>query len=94
MWIERDVEPLLLQRAAAEAKAAYPNLAVEEFLVRGGFPELYANPDIESEGFLRSYVATYLERDLRQLLQVSSLRDYEGIDIERSTDPGRVPELS
>ena len=45
--------------------------------MRGGFPELYANLDIESEGFLRSYVATYLERDLRQLLQVSSLRDYE-----------------
>ena len=27
--------------------------------------------------FLRSCVATYLERDLRQLLQVSNLRDYE-----------------
>ena len=61
----------------AEAKAAYPDLTAERFLVRGGFPELYANPEIDAEGFLRSYVATYLERDLRQLLQVSSLRDFE-----------------
>ena len=68
-----ELEPL----SFAEAKAAHPYLTVEEFLVRGGFPELYENLDIESEGFLRSYVATYLERDLRQLLQVSSLRDYE-----------------
>ena len=68
-----ELEPL----SFAEAKAAHPCLGVEEFLVRGGFPELYRNPEIEAEGFLRSYVATYLERDLRQLLQVSSLRDYE-----------------
>ena len=68
-----ELEPL----SFAEARAAHPHLIVEEFLVRGGFPELYANLAIESEDFLRSYVATYLERDLRQLLQVTSLRDYE-----------------
>ena len=68
-----ELEPLTF----AEAKTAHPHLAVEEFLVRGGFPELYENLAIDAEGFLRSYVATYLERDLRQLLQVSSLRDFE-----------------
>ena len=68
-----ELEPL----SFAEAGAAHPDLAVEEFLVRGGFPELYGNRAIDPEDFLRSYVATYLERDLRQLLQVSSLRDYE-----------------
>ena len=68
-----DLEPL----SFGEAKAAHPDLTVEQFLVRGGFPELYANPEIDAEGFLRSYVATYLERDLRQLLQVARLRDFE-----------------
>ena len=67
------LEPL----SFAEAKAAYPTLAVEDFLTRSGFPELYANPEIDARSFMQSYVATYLERDLRQLLQVSSLRDYE-----------------
>lgn len=67
------LEPL----SFAEAKAARADLDVAEFLVRGGFPELYANMDIDAQGFLRSYVATYLERDLRQLLQVSKLRDFE-----------------
>ncbi|MGH7333055.1 MAG: DUF4143 domain-containing protein, partial [Candidatus Rokuibacteriota bacterium] len=34
-------------------------------------------PEIDAAGFYRSYVATYLERDLRQLLNVTRLRDYE-----------------
>ena len=68
-----ELEPLSFD----EVRAAHPDLAVEEFLVRSGFPELYENLAIDSEDFLRSYVATYLERDLRQFLQVSSLRDYE-----------------
>lgn len=61
----------------AEAKAARPDLGVEEFLIRSGFPELWATPATDARDFLRSYVATYLERDVRQLLQVSNLRDFE-----------------
>ena len=67
------LEPL----SFAEAKAAHPRLTADEFVVRGGFPELYENPEIDAEGFYRSYVATYLERDLRQFLQVANLRDFE-----------------
>ena len=63
--------------AWAEAHAARPELGLEEFLVLGGFPELHERPDLDADGFHRSHVATYLERDLRQLLQVSSLRDFE-----------------
>ena len=61
----------------AEAKAAQPDLDVEEFLIRSGFPEVWAARATDARDFLRSYVATYLERDVRQLLQVSSLRDFE-----------------
>ena len=68
-----ELEPL----SFAEARAAHPALAVDDFLVRGGFPELYQNLAIDAQGFLQSYVATYLERDLRQLLQVANLRDFE-----------------
>jgi uncharacterized protein len=47
------------------------------FLWRGGFPELFRNPELRAQDFYSSYVATYLERDLRSLLQVGSLRDFE-----------------
>jgi predicted AAA+ superfamily ATPase len=52
-------------------------LGVPEVLWRGGFPELHANPKLDPTAFYRSYVATYLERDLRAILNVTSLRDFE-----------------
>src|ERR1700719_922828 len=54
----------------AEVQAALPKTGVETVVVRGGFPELYANPD-------NSHLATYLERDVRSLTNVGSLRDFE-----------------
>jgi uncharacterized protein len=61
----------------AEIEAALPQTGVETAVVRGGFPELYANPDIDSVAFYNSYLATYLERDVRSLTNVGSLRDFE-----------------
>lgn len=46
-------------------------------LVRGQFPELWKKPDMEAQDFHRTYLATYLERDVRQILNVTSLRDFE-----------------
>ena len=48
-----------------------------DLILRGGFPELHANRAIDPADYMASYVATYLERDLRSLLQVNSLRDFE-----------------
>jgi len=61
----------------AEIHAARPRTAVEAAIVRGGFPELHANPDIDAAAFYNSYLATYLERDVRSLANVGSLRDFE-----------------
>jgi predicted AAA+ superfamily ATPase len=61
----------------AEIRGALPQTRMETAIVRGGFPELYANPDIDSVAFYNSYIATYLERDVRSLTNVGSLRDFE-----------------
>ena len=61
----------------AEMQAALPETTVEQAIVRGGFPELYANPEIDPVAFYNSYLATYLERDVRSLANVGSLRDFE-----------------
>ena len=61
----------------AEIRAALPQTVLESVIVRGGFPELYANPDIDMVAFYNSYLATYLERDVRSLANVGSLRDFE-----------------
>lgn len=61
----------------AEILAARPQTTVEAAMVRGGFPELWANPDIDAAAFYNSYLASYLERDVRALANVGSLRDFE-----------------
>jgi predicted AAA+ superfamily ATPase len=60
-----------------EIRGPLPGAQIESVIVRGGFPELYANPDIDAAGFYSSYLATYLERDVRSLANVGSLRDFE-----------------
>ena len=61
----------------AEMRAALPQTRLEAAIVRGGFPELEANPDIDHVAFYNSYLATYLERDVRALANVGNLRDFE-----------------
>ncbi|MBR1686856.1 MAG: ATP-binding protein [Clostridia bacterium] len=39
---------------------------------RGGYPELYANPEREWIDFYQSYVKTYLERDVNKLIKASN----------------------
>ncbi|MBI3118914.1 MAG: ATP-binding protein [Candidatus Hydrogenedentes bacterium] len=50
---------------------------VDNYIWRGGFPELWQRPDLDRELWLGSYVATYLERDVRNALLVGNLRDFD-----------------
>ena len=61
----------------AEIHGALPRTTLDGAIVRGGFPELYANAEIDAVAFYNSYLATYLERDVRSLANVGSLRDFE-----------------
>src|SRR5437588_1876326 len=61
----------------AEIRAALPKTKLEAAIVRGGFPELHANADIDHTTFYNSYLATYLQRDVRSLANVGNLRDFE-----------------
>ncbi len=61
----------------AEIRSELPGTTPESVMIRGGFPELQANPSIDHLAFYNSYLATYLERDVRSLANVGSLRDFE-----------------
>jgi predicted AAA+ superfamily ATPase len=61
----------------AEIARAVPSAGPAAVGARGTLPELWEKQELEADEFWRSYVTTYLERDLRSLLAVSSLRDYE-----------------
>jgi len=52
-------------------------LELDHYLLKGGFPELWADPNIEPEQFFQDYILTYLERDLKKVLEVSDLRAFD-----------------
>lgn len=51
--------------------------STDAYCWRGGFPELWGRPELDRELWLGSYLATYLERDVRNIVQVGNLRDFD-----------------
>jgi len=43
----------------------------------GGYPELWANKKIDIGRYYEDYIQTYLEKDLREIIQVNNLRDFQ-----------------
>jgi len=60
-----------------EVEKSTRRLSPVNYLLRGGFPELYEKPEMDARSFYQAYVATYLERDLRSQLKVGRLYDFE-----------------
>lgn len=50
---------------------------LDQFLWRGGFPELWARHELDRDLWMGSYIATCLERDVRQAVNVGALRDFD-----------------
>jgi predicted AAA+ superfamily ATPase len=59
------------------ASPASEGRAWGDFWLRGGYPGLWSNPEVSRERWYQGYLATYLERDVRNILRVGSLRDFE-----------------
>jgi len=73
----RPLDPLPWQ---SSKRATAQPVSPSEFwrdLLRGGYPELVANPDRDISLWQSSYVQTYLERDVRSLRQVGDLTSFQ-----------------
>ncbi len=47
-----------------------------EWMVMGGYPEIYQH-NLNPQRFFSDYVATYIERDVRQLLNIRHVREFD-----------------
>lgn len=47
-----------------------------QWLVRGGYPEVYEH-NLDHNRFFGDYIATYIERDVRQLLNIRNVREFD-----------------
>lgn len=67
----------MMTLSAAELMAAGTGYAETNHLVTGGWPELNARDDLDPHFWYTAYLGTYLERDVRNILNVGSLRDFD-----------------
>jgi len=70
-----------LHTLSARELAAHLDTTVErrtllQWMLLGGYPEVHAR-GLDPQRFYADYLATYLERDVRSVLQVRSLRDFD-----------------
>ncbi len=72
-----DLEGLSAREIGRDAIARNVLNDTPSALSRGSFPALWNDIDVPVDEFFHSYVATYLERDVRQIVNVGSLRDFE-----------------
>lgn len=67
----------MLNLSAVELKNAFDHFDENRYLFFGGYPELYSRPEIDPSFWYTSYLSTYLERDVRNILNVGNLRDFD-----------------
>ncbi len=66
----------LMPLAYVEGAATFNQLSLDELLVRGAYPAIHST-DVASADWHASYVASYLERDVRQVSRITDLLQFQ-----------------
>src|SRR3989338_2740294 len=82
-----------LKKPAGNLPASRP-LAVETAILRGMYPEIALNKKVDRQLWCASYIATYLERDVRNLAAVGDLNQFERFLRLSATRTGQILNLS
>ncbi|MEN8149018.1 MAG: ATP-binding protein [Planctomycetota bacterium] len=65
-----------------------------DWLLRGGFPEPCLNPNVDRQFWFSSYLQTYLERDVRDLANVTDLGAFRRFTFLVAAQTGRILNMS
>ena len=67
----------LLPLSTREILDAYPDATTSQLILRGGYPAVWTTDDSARTTLLRSYYTTYVERDVRRLINVRDLHAFQ-----------------
>lgn len=62
---------------AARNKEVLGDAETLDLIVQGSYPEFFVNPDLNPRRWFSGYLATYLERDVRNVTKVSDLSTFQ-----------------
>lgn len=72
-----ELEGVSVDELGKDFSAMLRERLISHILIRGFYPQLWKDQDLTPTDFYSSYIATYIERDVRQVLNVVSIRDFE-----------------
>jgi predicted AAA+ superfamily ATPase len=70
------------------------SMALEELLLRGFYPELAVNREVDRTLWCGSYITTYLERDIRNLANIGDFHQFERFLLSCVIRTGQILNLS
>ncbi|MEA3420880.1 MAG: ATP-binding protein [Acidobacteriota bacterium] len=70
--IDDILENIFLDSAEANTQA----ITLDDWLLRGSYPEIRSNKDVDRNLWCASYIQTYLERDVRQIANIGDLNTF------------------
>jgi len=81
--VMKNVSESLAGRAAVFSLPPFCNrerkgpCGIADFLLKSSYPELVVNPGVDTDLWYSGYMQTYIERDVRMLMDIANLRDFE-----------------
>lgn len=92
--IDDRLAALFDEDVALEENRLSPVLDAFEWILRGGYPEIRLNPSVDRQLWFSSYIATYVDRDVRDLMQIGDLSTFHRFVALAATRTGQILSLS
>ncbi len=67
---ENKFSPKLEELKNKKTTKKYQTIKLFDRILKGGYPELWRNPKLNRNDFFNEYIKTYIERDIRQLINL------------------------
>lgn len=90
-----DLDDILKHSLKAKKKARkIKPIPLDDWLLRGTYPEIRINREVDRQLWLSSYIQTYLERDVRQVMNVGDLNSFNRFLRLCATRTGQILNMS
>lgn len=86
--------PAVIKRLGKMESQGKKSPDIARLMLRGFYPEIATRPSVDKDLWCGSYIATYLERDIRNLAQVGDLGQFEQFLRLCATRTGQILNLS
>jgi predicted AAA+ superfamily ATPase len=74
--LESTLEGLFSKPTRVRTKSHPPPIPLENWILRGGYPEIRLYPEVNRQIWMAGYIQTYLERDVRQMVNIGDLNTF------------------